>query len=107
MFPDLLVDAVVGAALHGEDHVHGLRVREGHVLLVLRVPVPCEPRMQQHKNWSGMRNRFNLFLPDPDPTNQNRSGSGLFKSSEYFHLLLVSDKFMFSQKGLIRPDTKY
>ena len=43
MLPDLLVDPIVGAALHREDHVHGLRVREGHVLLVLRVPVPRKP----------------------------------------------------------------
>ena len=44
MLPDLLVDAVVGAALHREDHVHRLRVRERHVLLVLRVAVPREPK---------------------------------------------------------------
>ncbi len=43
MLPDLLVDAVVGAALHREDHVHRLRVRERHVLLVLRVAVPRKP----------------------------------------------------------------
>ncbi len=44
MLPDLLVDAVVGAALHREDHVHRLRVRERHVLLVLRVAVPRKPK---------------------------------------------------------------
>ena len=48
MLPDLLVDAVVGPALHREDHVHGLRVREGHVLLVLRVPVSRKPKHKEN-----------------------------------------------------------
>ncbi len=47
MLPDLLVDPVVGAPLHRKNHVHRLRVRERHVLLVLRIAVPREPENQK------------------------------------------------------------
>ena len=48
MLPELLVDTVVGASLHGEDEVATLGVGEGNVLSVARVSGPGEPDTQKN-----------------------------------------------------------